>query len=149
MPTATFTHSAVASAPPAQAWLAIDRPSTWEGVAGVDRVVDPVFDLNNRLIGFSFETNLAGSVYRGKATPRERVEGRLMAWNIVSPHVKGFAQVAFTPGESDTTDVEVTVEVESIGFLAGMMFSTISAAVGNGLERTVQEFAEALANQPS
>lgn len=145
MPNATFSHSATTHVPREKAWTALDRPETWESVAGVDRVFDPVFDLNNRLTGFSFETMVAGSPYQGKASPRERVEGKLMAWNILSAHVRGHTQVELAD-EGDHTLVTVTAYVESVGFLASMMFSSISAAIGGGMDRTVQEFAESLGN---
>lgn len=145
MPSETFTHSTTTPVSRDKAWIALDRPETWQSVAGVDRVFDPTFDLDNRLIGFSFETLLAGTPYKGKASPRERVEGRLMAWNILSAHVRGYTQVELADEGQDTL-VTVSVYVESVGFLASMMFSSISTAIGGGLERTVQDFAESLAS---
>ena len=113
-------------------------------MAGVDRVFDPTFDPDNRLTGFSFETFIAGTPYKGKASPRERVEGRVMAWDILSAHVRGYTRVELADEGADTR-ISVTVYVESVGFLASMMFSSIAAVVGSGLSETVEEFATRLA----
>lgn len=124
--------------------MALDRPDTWEGIAGVDRVHDPVFDADNRLRGFSFETRIGGSPYPGKASPRERVERRTMAWDISSAHIKGWTSVEL--GDLDGgTEVRVTIHVESVGFLASMMFSSIAGAIQRGFADTVEDFAASLA----
>ncbi len=145
MPSETFTHSTLAAVPREKAWAALDRPQIWESVAGVDRVFDPQYDLDNRLVGFSFETLMGGAPYRGEATPRERVEGKLMAWNILSAHLRGYARVELADEGDEATRVTVTVHAESIGFLASMMFSSIATTIRSGMERTVESFARSLA----
>lgn len=144
MPRDTFTEETTAPVSRDTAWRALDQPSTWEGIAGVDRVHDPEFDADNRLRGFSFETRVGGAPYPGKASPRERVEGRIMAWDITSAHIKGWISVELSDAGEETT-VRVTIEVESIGFLATMMFPTISGAIKRGMAETVKGFADSLA----
>ncbi len=143
LPKDTFTEETTVTASRDTAWRALDQPSTWEGIAGVDRVHDPVFDADNRLRGFSFETRIGGSPYPGKASPRERVEGKIMAWDISSAHIKGWISVEFSD-DGDQTVVRVTIEVESIGFLASMMFPTITGAIKRGMAETVESFAASL-----
>jgi carbon monoxide dehydrogenase subunit G len=143
LPRETFIEEAVTPIARETAWRALDQPSTWEGITGVDRVHDPEFDADNRLRGFSFETRIGGSPYPGKASPRERVEGRIMAWDISSAHIKGWISVELTDTGEETT-VRVTIEVESIGFLATMMFPTISGAIKRGMAETVESFAASL-----
>ena len=144
MPSETFTHSAVAAAPTAEVWVALQRPETWEAIGGIDRVVDASIDTEGRLQGFSFDTMIAGQAYRGEATAAGRDEGRLMAWKIENSEISGEITVVLTPVDLDT-EIEVTLSVESKGLLAGMFFSVVSMSLGNGLPRSVNDFASAFA----
>lgn len=141
MPKDTFTHKALASAPPSEVFATLDEPSTWEKVGGVDRVLDPVIDGEGRLQGFSFEVRAAGKSYVGLATPHERLEGELMSWNIDTTEVKGITQVALELID-DGTEITVTLEVESKGLLSAVFFPVIAATIGTGLPRSVDEFVQ-------
>ena len=139
MPKDEFSHTATAQASPKEVFDVLDEPATWEQIGGVDRVTDPVIDSEGRLQGFGFEVRAAGKSYVGRATPHMRIEDELMAWNVDTTEIKGTTSVALRPvGES--TEVTVTLEVESKGLLASMFFPVIAAAVGNGLPRSVEEF---------
>lgn len=140
MPKETFTHSAITRAKRTEVWKALDAPKTWEGIGGVDRVIDPVIDRDGHLRGFSFETAVAGKTYLGKATPKAREESRLMAWNIENSEVRGVTAVDLTD-DGDGTRVEVTLEVESVGIFSSMFFPVIAKAIGSGLPQTVDAFA--------
>lgn len=140
VPTESFTHTATTSAPIEKVWAALDRPETWEGIGGVDRVFDPKVDEQGRLRGFSFETVAAGKRYIGMATPHERVEGETMAWQIQNPEVRGVTSVALRQS-GDTTSISVTLQVESVGLLSSMLFPVIARAIGSGLPRAVDDFA--------
>lgn len=118
----------------------MDRPETWEGIGGVHRVIDPLIDGDGRLRGFSFETVVAGMTYLGKATPKDREEFRLMAWNIENSEVRGVTAVHLSD-EGDGTRVEVILEVESVGMFSSMFFPVIAKTLGSGLPRTVDSFA--------
>ena len=67
-----------------------------------------------------------------------------MAWDIVSAHIAGWTSVELADAD-DQTRVTVTIHVESVGFLASMMFSSIAGAIERGLSATVDEFSAALA----
>jgi hypothetical protein len=116
---------------------------TWEGIAGVDRVFDPVIDDQGRLQGFSFSTAVGGRGYRGTARPHERVEGSRMAWDIESSEVRGVLTVDLAP-ESQGTGVTVTIDMESVGMLSTLFFGVIISALRNGLPGTVERFAATL-----
>ena len=139
MPGSTFTHSATTSKDAASVWAELDKPATWEGIPGVSRVVDPKVDKEGRLQGFGFETKVGGNVYRGRATPAGREEGRLMAWAIDSSEIEGKITVRLQ-SNGDGTDVGVELEAEGAGLLGSLIFPVISAAIGNGFGATVEDF---------
>lgn len=139
MPKDEFSHTATAHASPKEVFEVLDEPTTWEQIGGVDSITDAVIDSEGRLQGFGFEVRAGGKVYVGLATPHQRIEDRLMAWNVDTSEVKGVTNVALRPvGES--TEVTVTLEVESKGLLASMFFPVIAAAIGSGLPKSVEEF---------
>jgi len=140
VPSETFTHTAVAQAPTDSVWAALDLPSTWESIGGIDKVVDPIVDSDGRLQGFSFDSIVAGKSYRGEATPAGRDEGRLIGWDIQNSEIAGTITVVLSP-DAEETNINVTLGVESRGLLSGMFFSVVSKTIGSGLPRSVDEFA--------
>lgn len=143
MPSETFTHMATTGAPAHEVWAALDRPATWEGIGGVDRVYDPVIDDDGRLRGFSFATRAAGRQYIGTATPHERVEGEKIAWRIESSDVRGVTTVELQPAK-DGTSITVRLQVQGASLLSSMFFPVIAGAIGSGLPRAVEQFAASL-----
>ena len=144
MPRQTFTHTAFAAAPRSGVWEALDRPETWETIGGVDRVVDPRIDGEGRLCGFDFEIVAGGRRYRGQATPLAREEGRVMAWRVTSPELRGSTTIELSEDGAGTRIV-VSLEVEAAGLLSTMFFPVVAAAVGNGLPGAVDSFAASFA----
>ena len=140
MPKETFSHTALTRAARTEVWKALDKPETWEGIGGVDKVIAPVIDKDGRLRGFSFETAVAGKIYLGKATSKARQESRLMAWNIENSEVRGVTTVQLSD-DGPGTRVQVTLEVESVGMFASMFFPVIANAIGSGLQESVDAFA--------
>lgn len=140
MPSDTFVHSSAAPVPIDQVWAALDEPSTWEAIGGVDRVFDPEIDAEGRLRGFSFDTIAGGRKYVGTASPHERVEAKVMSWRIQNSEVRGITRVELKPSNPGTV-ITVTLEVQSAGILSGMFFPIIAGAIGNGLPRAVDAFA--------
>lgn len=140
----SFTHTAVAPAPLSDVWDALDQPSTWEAIGGVDRVLDPSIDEDGRLRGFEFEVLAGGRRYSGRATPMSREHHRLMSWSVQTAEVSGVTSVALAP---DTTGTRITVrlDVESKGVLAAVFFPMITATIGSGLPHSVDRFAEGFA----
>lgn len=143
VPSQTFTHRAQTAASVDEVWAALDRPETWEAIGGVDRVFDPTIDSGGRLQGFAFETSAGGKRYVGQATPQSRIDGETMAWAISNSEVRGTTRVDLVD-QGGSTRIEVTLEVESAGFLSSMFFPVIAKAIGNGLPRSVDEFAAGL-----
>ena len=117
----------------------MDNPETWGSISGIDRVHDPRFE-GGRLVGFSFDTRVAGKAYAGNATPNGRREGQSIGWHIENSEVKGRVRVDLEPAGDDTT-ITVDLMVESKGMMSTMFFPVIAGTVGNGLPRTVDEFA--------
>ena len=121
-------------------WAALDQPDTWNAVAGVDQVHEPIIDSEGRLQGFKFDTLIAGKAYEGIATPHRRVEGEVMAWDIINPHITGVINVELTE-VTDGTVLDVGVEMESRSMLSRMFFGSIAKVVRDGLPRTVTDLA--------
>jgi carbon monoxide dehydrogenase subunit G len=143
VPNASFSHSAVVSSSREQVWAALDLPETWNSIAGVDRVHEPIMDSEGRLHGFKFDTLVAGKAYEGIAGPHARVEGEAMSWDIVNSQIRGVIHVEL----SDVTDgtlLDVGVDIESVSMFSSMFFGVISKTVGEGLPRTVEEMAASL-----
>ena len=143
MPGQTFQHAAVTPSPLSNVWESLDEPATWEAIPGVDRVVDPVFAVDGRLEGFSFESDIGGRRYLGKATPARREEGRLMAWAIDSSEIKGMVSIGLA-NRGDGTRVEVQLTVEGAGMLGSLFFPVIASAIGSGFPATVEDFVAGL-----
>jgi carbon monoxide dehydrogenase subunit G len=106
-------------------------------------VFDPTIDDQGKLRGFSFETVAAGKKYVGLATPHARIEGHKMAWRVKNSEVRGLTTVELTTA-ADGTRIVVTLEVQSAGLLSTMFFPVIAGAIGNGLPKAVDQFAQEL-----
>jgi Polyketide cyclase / dehydrase and lipid transport len=143
MPGQSFQHAATTSLEPSQVWEFLDEPHTWEAIPGVNRVFDPTVDPDGRLRGFSFESDVGGRRYVGKATPAGREEGRLMAWDIDSAEIKGKVAIELGPN-ADGTRVQVRLHVEGAGMLGSLFFPVIASAIGSGFAGTVEEFVAGL-----
>ena len=139
----SFHHAATTSLELSQVWESLDEPHTWEAIPGVDRVFDPTMGPDGRLRGFSFESDVGGRKYVGKATPAGRDEGRLMAWNIDSSEIKGKVSIELAPN-GDGTRVGVRLDVEGAGMLGSLFFPVIASAIGSGFATTVEEFVAGL-----
>lgn len=145
MPSRSFSHSVTADADVEDVWERLDLPETWANIGVVDRVFDPVFD-DDRLVGFSFETMAAGKRYVGVATPAAREEGRVMGWRIENSEVAGTVEVRLTAANPGT-EIEVDLHVKSVGMMSTMFFPVVAGAVGSGLPRAVDAFADGLGSE--
>ncbi len=143
MPSQTFQHSSVATAPVARVWAAMDDPKSWEAISGVDRVFDPLVDPEGHLQGFSFESVAAGKQYLGRARPAGREPQKMVAWDIETSEMRGRVVVGLSPMDGDTR-VHVSLRVESVGMLSSVFFPVIASAIGEGFAGTVDEFARTL-----
>jgi hypothetical protein len=136
---ALFEHSSSTAKDIGSVWAELDKPATWEGIPGVNRVIEPKVDEKGQLQGFAFETMIGGTAYRATAAPAGREEGRMMAWAIDSSEVEGKITVQLAPN-GDGTKVDVALEAEGAGMLGSLLFPVISAAIGNGFAETVDRF---------
>ncbi len=143
VPSKTFTGSAIANASPGQIWERLNLGATWEAISGVDKVLDEVHDASGRLVGFKFQSTAAGKQYVGTASPGPREEGRSLVWNIQTSEIKGSVAVSLRP-LGETTDINVTMQVESVSMMASFGFPFIAAAISNGFQETVDNFAAGL-----
>lgn len=144
MPSASFSHTVTVAAPRDRVWAALDKPETWNGIAGVDRVHQAVVDEEGKLRGFLFDTMVGGTAYEGKATPHSREEGEAMAWELANSQVKGQIHIDLADAAGGDTRMTVVLEIASAGFMAGMFFSAIANAVGTGFPATVDAMAASL-----
>ena len=64
-----------------------------------------------------------------------------MAWNIETSELRGITRVVLDDAGGGT-QITVSLEVESIGMLSSLFFPVIAAAIGNGLPRAVEKFAD-------
>ena len=143
MPGQSFQHSEDTPRAPAEVWKSLDEPATWEAIPGVDRVIDPVMGSDGRLQRFSFESDIGGRKYVGKATPAGRDEGRRIAWDIDSSEIKGKIAIHLEQ-QGQGTRVNVELQVEGAGMLGSLLFPVIASAIGSGFPVTVEEFVAGL-----
>lgn len=136
----TFSHTSVSTASRSEVWRALDWPSTWEGIGGVDRVIDPAIDDEGRLLGFTFETVVAGTKYLGQATPNAREEGQMMTLNVENAEIRGAIRIDLSD-DGEGTFIHVTLDVESAGMLSAMFFPAIARSIGDGLPGAIDKFA--------
>ena len=146
MPSRSFQHTAIADAPIASVWGALNDPKSWESVPGVDRILESVIDQEGQLQSFSFETLAAGKRYLGRALPAGRELEKMMAWDIETSEIQGRIIVGLGVADEGTR-VDVMLRLESVGVLSSVFFPVIASAIGDGFPKTVQDFARGL-SQP-
>ena len=144
VPTQSFQAAANSPASIDDAWSALQRPDTWEGIAGVDDVTDATHDADGQLISFGFAGTVSGLRYPGQAAIASASPPNEMRLELTTSEMSATIDVRLTaPGEGTRVHVELTVSSSS--FLAGMFFPSIAAAIGRGLPVTVENLATRLA----
>ena len=147
MPSQTFSHRALSTAPAHEVWAGMDDVETWKEIPGVDRIVASETDESGHLESFTFEATIGGRAYRGQARRRDRVEGEHISWDIISPDISGAIAVDLESTDAGTAiTVALTLTVE--GFLASMFFPVITQALGRGFPEAVTEFAAGFSTHP-
>ncbi|GIU91885.1 MAG: hypothetical protein KatS3mg011_0791 [Acidimicrobiia bacterium] len=135
-----FSHTTVLPVDAARVWEALQDPTTWEAIGGVDRITDVRRDREGRLMGYRFSSTIGRVSYAGVANTVRAEPGRLMEVEVASRDLDGSILIRLEPGEEDTK-MSVTVQLRPKGLMAAMAFPAISAAVGRGLPANVEEFA--------
>jgi hypothetical protein len=139
MPESSFAHTAHAGATPAAIWIALQDAETWLGLGVMDSVFNAVVE-DGRLASFDWTAAAAGTRHRGRSRTMDAVPGQLMVLELDSAEVAGEIAVALD-AEAAGTALTVTLTARPRGFIAGMFWGKISAALGNGLVTHVDGFA--------
>lgn len=147
MPTQSFQAAGFAPTPIANAWRALQRAETWEGIAGVEAVHDPVHDEHGHLTAFEFAVSVGGVRYSGASSVLVSEQPHHMRLDLSTSEILATIDVRLRDGESGPEATSVTVElvVRSRSFLAGMFFPAIADTIGRGLPATTVQFANRLA----
>ncbi len=143
MPTHTFTHTAVTSAPVDTAWFALQDPATWGAIGGVDEVYGAHHADDGTLTSYRFRASAGGKTYEGVARTVLAEPHRLMVVEVDTPELEGMINVTLTGGNPHT-EVDVELTVSSKGMLATLFFPVVAAAIGSGFPRSVEDFAARL-----
>lgn len=145
MPAAHFTHTVTSSATNLdQAWAGLQDPLTWATVAGITEVSNATFDGGGNLTGYLFTAVVAGKEYAGKADVRLSSRPTDMVVHISTSEIAGTIAANLVPGQ-DGVRVTITLDLQTRGLLAAMMFPLITGAIRNGLPEQVHQFAAHLA----
>ena len=136
-----FIHQAVANVPPPDAWTALQHPSVWEDIAGVEQITDARHDRDGVLIGYRFVVKAGPSSVRGFAKTVEAIAPSRMRMSIESPEIVGEITTLLERIETERTLVTVSVEMRARGLLAQMFYPIVAQAVRTGLPAQVQAFA--------
>lgn len=144
MPRATFSHQAVAAAPPEEVWKRLQLAETWANIGPVEDVVESVSREDGQLESFVWTTTVAMKHYTGTAAVSDAVRGERMTLDLDAREVAGTLEAHLAPNGTSTTTVTVTLEVVSRGTLSTLFFPVVSEAVARGLPDQVDQFAKSL-----
>ena len=139
----TFIHASSLPVAPEEAWGALQNPVTWASIGGVDAVGSATFDVDGNLSGFTFAATVAGRRYPGNASVASSTPPRSMTVDIDTSELLGRITVHLAP-PSDPERVTVRLAVRSRSFMAGLMFSVVAGAIGNGFPQRVEAFSAGL-----
>jgi hypothetical protein len=143
VPSTEFEHTAIAPVTREIAWRQLQKPETWQVLAGVDEVFDVHYAPDGLMTAYRFRATAASQVYEGTATTVEATSPSMMAVEIATSEVTG----RITTNLADTGDgvaVSVTVALTSRGFLSTLFFPVVSQALSSGLPKQVDTFATRL-----
>lgn len=143
MPSQTFAASSRTAASPDKAWLALQKPQTWEAISGVDEVFDAEHDATGQLTRFRFRSTAAGHQFAGRAVPGPGEPGRSVRWDITTSALEGWVRVDLEPDDQQSM-VEVSMQVGSASLMGSFAFPLIASSISNGLQQTVDDFAARL-----
>lgn len=143
MPNETLSRTASSPASTSEVWDSLQSPQTWEGIPGVDEVIEPRHDEKGQLTGFDFASRVGNKTYRGRATRAAGVEGQSMAWDVITPELVGSLAVSIQGGLGGT-EVTVTLTFASVGMMSSMFFPVIAGSMGSEFPAAVDRFAKEL-----
>ncbi len=140
MPTQTFEHEATSASSPAVVWKALQEAATWEAIPGVDAVSDEQHDSGGRLVGFKFDSLVAGATMRGVATVTEAVEGKSMTLEIENAEIGATIHVELSSVDRGTS-LSVSLQARGVGLVSSLLFPVVVAGISTGFPEAVESFA--------
>lgn len=143
MPSATFTHTAVADASVGDAWAALQKPNTWAGIGPIASVSDPEYATDGTLVAFNWIANIGGKAYPGMAETTAYVEPDRFELTMDTSEVAGDVVASLA---SHDAGCEVTVEItfRTKGMLSAMFFPAIKQALASGFPQQIEDLVAAI-----
>lgn len=145
MPSASFSHEAHIEASPATVWASLQTAETWADIGPINEVWDPHHDHDGSLAAYKWSADVGPTTYRGSSLVVVSETDQRMRLDLDSSEVTGALEALLIPNGTGT-NIRVTLDIESKGFLATMFFAAVAKAVGNGLPEQVDRFAANLSN---
>ncbi len=140
MPSATYTHRAVAAATIDVVWDRLQEAATWSEIGPIDEIADAVH-VDGALRSFRWAATVGPSRDRATATVLRSDPPRLMRIRLDAGEVTGDLEARLEADSPDSTAIHITLQIASRGILSTMFFPAISQAVGQGLPEQVAGFA--------
>jgi carbon monoxide dehydrogenase subunit G len=144
MASSTVRHTALAPTPIEDVWDALQRPSSWEAIEGVDDVSDPQF-VDGRLDSFRFSATAGGRRHPGRAAVTEHSRPSSLTLDIDTADMAGTIVVELAEVGADTS-VTVSMTVVPRSLTARFAFAVIESAIRRGFPSSVQGFAARLSS---
>ncbi|HSJ27125.1 MAG TPA: SRPBCC family protein [Acidimicrobiia bacterium] len=143
MPSQSFQSAARAAVPVDEAWAALQHPTVWEGVAGVDHVTDAEHDREGNMVAFAFAAVVGGMRYPGTSQVTHRRPPAHMRLELDTSELVATIDVALAPAEAQT-DLRFELTVRTKSLLAGMFFPAIADSIGRGFPQAADDLATRL-----
>lgn len=144
MASSTVRHTALAPTPIEAVWAALQRPSSWEAIEGVDDVSDPEF-VDGRLESFRFSATAGGRRHPGRAAVTEHDRPGSLMLDIDTADMAGTIVVELAE-EGEDTAVTVSMTVVPRSLTARFAFAVIESAIRRGFPSSVEGFAARLSS---
>jgi carbon monoxide dehydrogenase subunit G len=144
MASSTVRHTALAPTAIEEVWAALQRPSSWEAIEGVDDVSDPEF-VDGRLESFRFSATAGGRRHPGRAAVTEHSRPGSLTLDIDTADMAGTIVVELAE-EGDGTAVTVSMTVVPRSLTARFAFAVIETAILRGFPSSVERFASRLSS---
>lgn len=143
VPSESFEHRVSINATRATAWAHLQEATTWEALAGIERIHNVVHDADGHLVSYEFDAIAGGKRYPGTARVIERKNPERMVLRIDSSEIDG--DITTTLADDHPLELTVGLRLRSKGLLSTMFFPVVAASVGSGFPRQVDEFAARVA----
>lgn len=144
VPPDRFTHTVHLSTLPERAWVMLQEPETWGGIAGVQRVFDAHHHPDGTLRSYRFLAEAGMKPYEGSAKTIEADPPALMVVTVDAAEFEGTITTELQPSNPHGTDMTVSLTIRPRGMLAIMFFPIVSKAIGSGFSRQIDELAESM-----